>query len=50
MTYTTDGVPMVQVEIVDYMPHATMPEHSARVWDNWFSHFSRDADGELQYN
>lgn len=49
MTYTTDGVPMVQVEIVDYMPHATMPEHSARVWNNWFSHFSRNADGELQY-
>ena len=50
MTYTTDGVPMVQVEIVDYMPHATMPEHSERVWENWFSHFSRNADGELQYN
>lgn len=26
MTCEKDGVPMVQAEIVDYMPHATMPE------------------------
>lgn len=45
-----DGVPMVQAEIVDYMPHATMPEHSARVWDNWLSHYSRNANGTLVYN
>lgn len=49
MTCEKGGVPMVQVEIVDYMPHATMPEHSDRVWDNWFAHFSRDDDGQLQY-
>lgn len=40
---------MVQVEIVDYMPHATMPEHSERVWNNWFAHFSRGDNGQLQY-
>lgn len=49
MTYEKDGVPMVQVEIVDYMPHATMPEHSERVWNNWFAHFSRGDNGQLQY-
>ena len=50
MTCEKDGVPMVQAEIVDYMPHATMPEHSARVWNNWLSHYSRNADGTLVYN
>ena len=50
MTCEKDGVPMVQAEIVDYMPHATMPEHSARVWNNWLSHYSRSADGTLVYN
>ena len=43
------GVPMVQAEIVDYMPHATMPEHSARIWNNWFSHYSRNTDGTISY-
>lgn len=50
MTCEKNGVPMVQAEIVDYMPHATMPEHSARVWNNWLSHYSRNADGTLVYN
>ena len=50
MTCEKNGVPMVQAEIVDYMPHATMPEHSARVWNNWLSHYSRSADGTLVYN
>lgn len=50
MTCEKNGVPMVQAEIVDYMPHATMPEHSARVWNNWLSHYSRNTDGTLVYN
>ena len=50
MTCEKNDVPMVQAEIVDYMPHATMPEHSARVWNNWLSHYSRSADGTLVYN
>lgn len=49
LDYTADGVPMLRAEIVDYMPHATMTEHSYRVWDNWFAHFSRDADGSIAY-
>lgn len=50
LTYEKDGVPMLCAEIVDYMPHATMPEHSERVWDNWFSHYSRDDAGKLIYS
>ena len=50
MTCEKNGVPMVQAEIVDYMPHATMPEHSDRVWNNWLSHYSRSANGTLVYN
>lgn len=49
LTYEKDGVPMLRAEIVDYMPHATMPEHSARVWNDWFSHFSRNDAGVLTY-
>ena len=45
----TEGVPMICIEMVEYMPHATMTEHSQRVWDNWFSHYSRNADGEIVY-
>jgi poly(3-hydroxybutyrate) depolymerase len=50
LTYNKGDVPMVRVEIVDYMPHATMPEHTARVWRDWFSHFSRNEDGTIQYS
>ena len=49
LTYEADSVPMVRAEIVDYMPHATMTEHSFRVWNTWFAHYSRTADGELVY-
>lgn len=50
LTYENgNGVPMLRAEIVDYMPHATMSEHSARVWADWFSHYTRAADGSVQY-
>lgn len=49
LTYRSGNVPMLRAEIVDYMPHATMPEHSARVWDDWFSHYSRNEAGKLGY-
>ena len=32
----------VQFTQVDYMPHATMPEMSFRIWEEFFSKFSRD--------
>ncbi|MDO4175454.1 MAG: PHB depolymerase family esterase [Eubacteriales bacterium] len=49
LNYEKDGIPMVRVEIVDYMPHATMTEHTNRVWNDWMSHFSRGESGEVQY-
>ena len=43
-----DGAPMVRYTWVDYMPHATMPEMSFRIWEEFFSRFSR-VDGEVRY-
>lgn len=39
--FDKDGIPMVRFTSVDYMPHATMPEMSFRIWEQFFSHFSR---------
>ncbi len=44
-----DGAPMVNYTWVDYMPHATMTEMSFRIWEEFFSKFSR-VDGEIKYN
>ena len=44
-----DGAPMVNFTWVDYMPHATMTEMSFRIWEEFFSKFSR-VDGEIKYN
>lgn len=43
-----DGAPMVRYTWVDYMPHATMPEMSIRIWEEFFSKFSR-VNGEVIY-
>ncbi len=32
---------------VDYMPHATMTEMSFRIWEEFFSHLSREGNGNL---
>lgn len=44
--WTRDGAPMVRFTTVDYMPHATMPEMSRRIWEEFFSHFARE-DGKI---
>lgn len=41
-------VPMVRFSWVEFMPHATMPEMAYRIWDEYFSHFSRE-DGKVVY-
>ena len=46
--FDKNGVPMVWFTSVDYMPHATMPEMSFRIWEQFFSHFSRTGE-KLQY-
>lgn len=43
-----DGAPMVNFTWVEYMPHATMTEMSFRIWEEFFSKFSR-VDGEVRY-
>lgn len=40
--------PMLRYTQVEYLPHATMPEMSRRIWDEHFSLWSRTADG-LEY-
>lgn len=44
-----DGAPMVGFTWLDYMPHATMPEMSFRIWEEFFSHFKR-VNGKIEYS
>ena len=37
--------PMLQYTTVDYFPHATIPEMSYRIWDEFFSCWSRSSSG-----
>lgn len=46
--FDRDGIPMVRFTSVDYMPHATMTEMSFRIWEEFFSKFSR-VDGKIRY-
>jgi poly(hydroxyalkanoate) depolymerase family esterase len=43
------GAPMVGFSWLDYMPHATMPEMSFRIWEEFFSHFRR-VGGKIEYS
>ena len=40
--FDREGTAPVQFTQVDYMPHATMPEMSFRIWEEFFRKFSRD--------
>lgn len=39
--FNKEGTAPVQFTQVDYMPHATMPEMSFRIWEEFFCKFSR---------
>lgn len=39
------GEPMLRYTQVEYFPHATMPEMSWRIWDEFFAHWVRTSDG-----
>lgn len=39
--FDREGTALVQFTQVDYMPHATMPEMSFRIWEEFFSKLSR---------
>lgn len=43
------GTPMVKIGIVDHMPHANYAEESRIAYDEFFSKFSRNEQGELLY-
>lgn len=43
-----DSAPMVRYTWVEYMPHATMTEMSFRIWEEFFSKFSK-VDGKVVY-
>lgn len=38
---TEQGAPMVGFTWLDYMPHATTPEMSFRIWEDFFCHYKR---------
>lgn len=46
--YCKDGMPMIRFSGVEYFPHATMPEMSFRIWEEFFSKFAR-VDGKVVY-
>ena len=47
--YEKNGMPMIRFTGIDYFPHATMPEMSFRIWEEFFSKFRRGEDGSVQY-
>lgn len=47
-TYEKNGMPMIKFSGIDYFPHATMPEMSFRIWEEFFSKYSRK-DGKIIY-
>ncbi len=47
-SFEKEGTAPVRFTHVDYMPHATMPEMSFRIWEEFFSKFSR-TDGTVHY-
>ena len=48
LIYRKNGMPLVGFTRVQDMPHATTEEMSRRIWNEFFSHFSR-INGELVY-
>lgn len=48
-TYEKEGIPMVKFTGIDYYPHATNPEMSYRIWEEFFSKFRRGEDGAVIY-
>ena len=47
--FDKNRIPMLRYSSIDYMPHAKLPEQSYRIWEDFFSHFSRLEDGTVKY-
>ena len=47
--FDKNRVPMLRYSSIEGMPHAVLPEQSRRIWPDFFSHLSRQADGDIIY-
>ncbi|MDO5378565.1 MAG: alpha/beta hydrolase-fold protein [Clostridia bacterium] len=46
---TEKGIPMLRCVETETKVHAYLPSEAAMIWDEWFSLFHKDADGNLYY-
>ena len=46
----SQGVPLVRFTEVKNSPHAYMPEEAEMIWNDFFSHFTLNADGTRSYD
>lgn len=44
------GVPLVQYSVVENSPHAYLPEEAQMIYRDFFSKFSRSADGKVHFD
>lgn len=45
-----EGFPTVKYTVVTDSPHIYMTEESEMIWDQYFSHISRNPDGTVEFN
>ena len=50
LVYLKDNVPMVRYTWINWFPHATNIEMSFRIWEEFFSKYSRQPDGKLVFH
>ena len=49
-TFTNDeNIPLVKYTVVEDTPHVYLQEESVSIWNEFFSKYSRAADGTLYY-
>lgn len=46
-SFDKERVPMIRFSSIDYFPHATMPEQSFRIWEDFFCKYRRGQDGQV---
>ena len=44
------NIPLFRYTVIEDSPHSYMPEVSEMVWNDFFSHFSLNADGSRSYD
>ena len=48
--YDKDHVPMIRYTIMKGCPHTYTGEMAQLTWDTFLCHFTREADGSIQYH